>query len=102
MKLEHKRLVSLRYCIYRACLEKEQRHPQEVMRSLGIKYEHATPMSVFDMWVFWLCNIPSGIELPSYLTEFKTPISEMEGHGLSQEIADRLMAIENADVEMKP
>lgn len=68
----------------------DRRHAQEIMRDLGINYEHATPQSMGDCWWFWNCtNIPD--DMPSYITESKSrnPISCI-GWGLNAETAHRL------------
>jgi len=71
---------------------KENRHAQEVMKDLGIKYGDATPQSVGDQWWFWNCeNMPE--QLPVYLTEFKVNPLECVGFGLSQEQANRIRMI---------
>jgi hypothetical protein len=61
----------------------ETRHPQVVMKELGITYQHATPQSMGDMWQFWNCqNVPE--KLPDYLAEFKTDPMDHIGYGLSE------------------
>lgn len=61
-------------------------HPQEEMKKLGIKYQHATPQSIADQWWFWNCrNIPS--ELPEYLSYLEIDPMECIGWGLSKEDA---------------
>lgn len=74
----------------------ERRHPQEVMKSLGITYQHATPQSIADQWWFWNCkNVPD--ELPRYLSELDVNPQECIGWGLSQELANLIgnYALEN-------
>ncbi len=64
-------------------------HPQEVMRRLGIVYQHATPQSISDSWWFWNCeNIPT--DLPSFIRELKVDPMDYIGHGLSLETAERI------------
>lgn len=46
----------------------EKRHPQTVMRELGITYELAIPQSICDQW--WLFNCQYG-ELPKFIDEMK-------------------------------
>lgn len=58
----------LRYDLMGAGLSGERRHPEEVMRDLGITFEKAIPQSMADQW--WLFNCQHG-ELPSYITEMK-------------------------------
>ncbi len=50
--------------LYKAEIKK---HPQVVMKDLGITYQHSTPQSVADQWWFWNCeNLPD--PLPPYLS----------------------------------
>ena len=64
----------------------ENRHPQVVMKELGITYQHSTPQSMYDQWWFWNCkNMPK--KLPEYLVEFKKDPIDAIGHGLSREEA---------------
>lgn len=58
----------LRYDCMSAGCAGEKRHPQTVMRELGITYEHAIPQSLYDQW--WLFNCQHS-ELPKYITEMK-------------------------------
>lgn len=67
----------------------EQGHPQEVMRDLGITYQHATPQSIGDQWWFWNCeNLPD--PLPAFLSVANWDPMKMIGFGLSKEDADRI------------
>lgn len=57
----------LRYDLYTAPDNGEHRHPQAVMKSLGITYAHAVPQSLGDQWWFLDCeNIPAA--LPPHIT----------------------------------
>lgn len=68
----------------------ENRHPQVVMKELGISYFHATPQSLYDSWWFWCCeNVP--VELPEYLSELKLDPMEQVGYGLTPEMAKRIV-----------
>ena len=68
----------------------ENRHAQEVMKELGITYQHSTPQSMGDQWWFWNCdNIPD--ELPEYLTELSLHPMECIGYGLSKEDANKIL-----------
>lgn len=72
---------------YTASYENENRHPLDIMKSLGITYQHKTPQSMGDCWWFWNCeNIPD--VLPSYIKELKIddPFKYV-GWGLSEEDA---------------
>jgi len=61
-------------------------HPQEVMKSLGITYQHATPQSLYEQWWFWNCeNCPA--ELPPYLRPLSIAPMDAIGYGLSPEMA---------------
>jgi hypothetical protein len=77
--------MHLRYDMYRH----EGGHPKQVMRDLGITYQHATPQSLYDCWEFWNCeNVPN--DLPPVLTEFEADPMKFIGHGLSQEDAEKI------------
>lgn len=82
--------MHLRYCTMAAGFGcGEDRHPQTVMRELGITYQHATPQSMADQWWFWNCeNVPA--ELPKYLTPLDLNPLEQVGWGLSQEDAEKI------------
>lgn len=82
--------MNLKYCMYKSCVVcKEERHPQVVMKELGITYQHATPQSMGDQWWFWNCeNLPE--KLPSYLTPLDIDPMECIGYGLSQENAEKI------------
>ena len=58
----------LRYQLDVAWYAGEKRHPQTVMRELGIKYEKAIPQSMGEQW--WLLNCEHG-ELPKFIKEMK-------------------------------
>jgi hypothetical protein len=80
----------LRFCMMSAAIDcNETRHPQTVMKELGITYQHATPQSMGDQWWFWNCeNIPE--DLPKYLTSLNLDPMECIGYGLSQEDAKKI------------
>lgn len=74
-------------CITAQIKYDEHRHPQEVMKDLGITYQHATPQTVGDQWWFWNCqNIPDN--LPGHIIDLdiNDPM-EYVGFGLSEEKA---------------
>lgn len=59
--------VKLKYYLPVADTIGEKRHPQIVMRALGIEYTYAMPQSIADQWWFYGCtNIPE--QLPKFLT----------------------------------
>ena len=64
-------------------------HPQNVMRQLKIKYEHATPQSMHDGWQFWNCTDLPDL-LPEYLRVGKWEPMDYIGYGLSKEVAEKL------------
>lgn len=82
--------MHLRYCMLTAHYERrENRHPQIVMKELGITYQHSTPQSMGDQWWFWNCeNLPE--ELPEFLTELKLKPNDCVGFGLSKEDAIKI------------
>lgn len=55
----------LRYDCMDANLSGEKRHPQEVMREIGITYERAIPQSMAGQWWFFNCQYK---KLPKYIT----------------------------------
>ncbi len=68
----------------------QDKHAIEVMRELGITYQHSTPQSMGDQWWFWNCeNIPD--ELPKYLTPLEMDPMECIGYGLSKEDAKKII-----------
>ena len=83
-------LQHLRFCLITANVScNETRHPQQVMKDLGITYQHATPQSICDQWWFWNCEgVPS--ELPKYLTPLNVSPRDAIGYGLSGADADAI------------
>ena len=84
--------MHLRFCIMTAGMAcNENRHPQAVMRDLGISYQRATPQSMSEQWWFWNCtDVPA--ELPKYLTPLNLVPHEQIGWGLSKDDADKIAA----------
>jgi len=75
--------------LWAAYNNQEQKHPQEVMKELGITYQHATPQSLGDQWWFWNCeNIPD--PLPLYLEFIELNPMDCIGWGLSAEDATKI------------
>lgn len=58
----------LRYDCMGAAYAGENRHPQDVMRELGITYERSIPQSMGDQWWFFNCQY---MELPKYINEME-------------------------------
>jgi hypothetical protein len=82
--------MNLRYCLITAAIDcGETRHAQEVMRELGISYQHATPQSIGDQWWFWNCTGVT-FPLPQFLTPLTVKPREAIGRGLSESDANRL------------
>lgn len=64
-------------------------HAQQVMKRLGITYQHATPQSMGDQWWFWNCeNVPD--PLPKYLRVLGLDPMKCIGSGLSKEDAESI------------
>ena len=81
----------LRYCFISASNCNEERHPQKVMESLGITYKGMTPQTIGDQLWYWGCeNIPE--ELPEYLSDLDAEPLQWIGCGVSQELADQIIA----------
>lgn len=77
--------MNLRLCLISHTFQnKEYKHAEDIMRSLGITYQMSTPQSMFDSWWFWNCeNVPD--PLPCYLSVMKMEPAKAIGHGLSEE-----------------
>lgn len=61
------RYINLKFCMIEALYCNENRHPQVVMKELGITYQYAMPQSMGDQWWFLNCeNLPK--KMPSYLS----------------------------------
>lgn len=94
MKKNNRKVSMKHLCFwYRSAFDRgENRHAQEVMKELGITYQHSTPQSISTSFWFWNCeNIPE--KLPEYITELKIDnVMEYIGWGLSKEEA---LAIKN-------
>ncbi len=80
----------LHFCMMTAGIEcKENRHPQAVMRELGITYQHSVPQSMGNSWEFWNCeNVPDN--LPAYLTIRDWDPMKRIGWGLSLDDAKKI------------
>lgn len=64
-------------------------HPQNVMKDLGITYQHATPQSMGDQWWFWNCeNIPEA--MPDNIEELGLDPMGCIGFGLNREEAETI------------
>jgi len=64
-------------------------HPVEIMKNLGITYQHATPQSLGDQWWFWNCeNLPE--KLPPYLEVADLEPMDKIGYGLSEQDAIKI------------
>ena len=87
-----KKPCHLRYNCMAACMDfSESRHPQEVMKQLGITYQHVTPQSLAEQFWFWNCeNVPD--ELPEYITILTADPIEQVGYGLSKTEAEKILA----------
>lgn len=83
-------MKGLRYCMMDAHYKcAEDRHPLEVMKELGITYQHSTPQSMADQWWFWNCeNIPE--DLPKSLSDLGLNPMDVIGRGLDQETAEEI------------
>ena len=66
-------------------------HPQDVMEKLGITYQHATPETISDSWIFWNCeNIPNS--LPTYLEIINCNPLKAIGYGLDEKTAKKILS----------
>ena len=83
--------MHLRFDMIGAYYAGKTQHPQQVMRDVGITYQHATPQSMGDQWWFWNCeNIPN--PLPTFLSELETDPMDCIGWGLDEETAKLIKA----------
>jgi len=84
------------YDLYGAHLDSNEiRHAQIVVKELGITYQHSTPQSMNDTWMFWNCeNVPE--QLPPYLKVKDLDPMEWIGYGLSKENAIAIQEGQNA------
>lgn len=82
--------MHLRYSLETAFYKcQEWRHPQIVMRILGIRYQMATPQSMCEQWWFWNCeNVPD--DLPEFLTQLGMEPIDAVGYGLSEQDAEAI------------
>lgn len=55
-----------RYDLISASLAGEPRHPQQVIRDLGLKIVYGEPVPIADCWMFRFKE-PFSAELPSYI-----------------------------------
>jgi len=75
--------------LYGAALAGDTRHPQHVMRDLGITYQVAVPQSLGDCWWFFNCeNVPE--QLPAHITSKPLDDVFFLGHGLSKADAQKI------------
>jgi hypothetical protein len=92
--------MHLRFSVITAEYCNESRHPQAVMRELGIVYQHATPQTLGDQWWFWNCvDIPA--RLPEYLTPLRLDPHQCIGFGLTEEDANKIAAWESTQSNNK-
>jgi len=83
---EEKKKIHLRFSMYGS----PNKHPQKVMESIGIIYQHATPQPIGDQWWFWNCeNIPN--PLPEYLTILDIDPLDAIGFGLDKQSAEEIV-----------
>jgi len=82
--------MHLRYCMYEKENHKtKEKHPQLVMKELGIEYQVSTPQSMGNQWWFWNCeNVQN--ELPLFLTTLDKDPLLCVGNGLGPDEAIRI------------
>lgn len=85
--------MHLRYDMIGAHYSGENRHPQVVMKELGLSYQHATPQSIGDQWWFW--NVQGDLSnLPEYLGDLELDPMKSVGFGLSEEDAKKIKKLQ--------
>lgn len=87
-------MMNLKFDIRGADESGQTRHPQEVMKDLGITYFCATPQSIADQWWFWNCNRIPGL-LPPFLKVLDVDPMDCIGQGLDAEMAKAIKNDEN-------
>lgn len=76
--------MHLTYSLQIAHYLRGAKHVQDVMKELGITYQHATPQSLGDCWWFFNCEGNTNA-LPPFLSELKIEDPfELVGFGLSK------------------
>jgi len=82
-------VVHLMYDYLKAHMCGEYRHAEEVIKDLGITWQHSTPQSISGQILFWNSeNAPE--ELPPYITKGNWDPIEWIGQGLSMELAQMI------------
>ncbi len=67
----------------------DERHPETVMKELGISWLYGKSISMASMWEFWGCtNVPKS--LPEFISINTGDPMERIGCGLSLEEAEKL------------
>lgn len=87
-------MIDLIYSMIGASYAGESRHPQIVLKELGINYKFAIPQSLYDSWWLFGCSdVPS--ELPEFITakDFGD-YHKLVGWGLSAEMAEKLSGLD--------
>jgi hypothetical protein len=78
--------MNLVYDVLKAVECKEQRHPQAVVKELGIKYKYSKAYTTADKWVFNDCtNIPS--TLPIFIKD--EPMKDNEAYAKALQLKDK-------------
>lgn len=83
-------MIDVIYSMQGAGMAGESRHPQLVMKDMGITYVHCVPQSISDSWWFFGCeNFPESS--PNYIRrhEFRS-YDALVGYGLSSDDAKML------------
>ena len=72
-------MIHLRYDVLGAHYSRESRHPEVVIKELGIEYKIAIPQSMAEQWWLFDCN---DTELPSFITTMSADARLVERYKL--------------------
>ena len=63
--------MDINYNMIGAYLAGIRKHPQEVIKELGIKYKRSESFTISDSWIFYDCELKDTGKLPSFLSRSK-------------------------------
>lgn len=80
----------IKLCMHGQCKAGDGRHPQQVMKDLGINYLYAVPQSIADCWMFFGVHPDAAVDL-AYLESREVDPMQFVGWGLSEDMALELI-----------
>ena len=82
----------LRYDMMEAAIShNEKRHPQSVLKGIGVDYFMAVPQSISDCWFFYLPEFSYDFMLPKFCEVMMVDPLDHVGFGLSMDDAKLLI-----------